>query len=444
MHTLSQRLVAILVVGLLCGQSIAQDNGAGGIQPALQAGPAITPPGTPPANGAGVVPGAGAAAQPAGQKTQSSSKPQSVTDLTVDLANPERMEAVTPGAYRLKLINKLPMADYEISSKVISNAIPAPIDLSGKQTQPTPSPTQNPSCSPAQTAIVNTLKAAVCEQQVAQTLATVRSVLSASGCNDTEISGFQTDVADMTTRTDDNALPVVTDGDELTVTIVRGAFYGASQGACGNVQAGPAPNGLPGVTIASKPLGSWHFDFGKKQAQWLTYYGFNFTHAGDQSFYSKSNEGSNPVSYTITPQANRHSSDFSASIYLMRLPAEDGFTPKKILGWRENDWMGGLTAGLGFDFSNPTVFLGYGIGWGYNVMLTGGVVMHQETRLKGQYNAGQVITTNLTPDQLVDSTYKPAAYIGIAIRLGSNPFSGSNSSKSSTNSKTTTNQNTGS
>lgn len=442
MRTALPRLVVVLVVGLVSGKCIAQS----------QSGPPSAPPGTPGAHNSGSVPDSGnTPVNPSdSKKDKSGSKSQSITDLVIDLANPEPTSAVTPGAYRLKLINKLPMADYQITSKVTSNAIPPPIDLSGKQSQPTPSPSpENKALSPCQqqeALITQALNGAMCESQVAEKLGTVRSVLTATSCTDSEISAFQSDLADMTTRTDGNALPVVADGDELDVKIARDAFYtqAKASGKCQSETIGPPPNGLSGSTVASRPLGTWHFDFGKKQAQWLTYYGFNFTHNGDDSYYSKANQGSNPASYTITAEANRQSSNFSASIYVMRLPAEDGFTFKKILGWREDDWMGGLTAGLGFDFSNPTVFLGYGVGWGYNVIVTAGVEMQQVTRLKGQYNAGDVITTNLTPDQLVDSTYRPQAYIGIAIRLGSNPFNGSNSSKSSTTSKTTTSNKSGS
>ncbi|MGH8235589.1 MAG: hypothetical protein ACREXP_01055 [Steroidobacteraceae bacterium] len=82
---------------------------------------------------------------------------------------------------------------------------------------------------------------------------------------------------------------------------------------------------------------------------------------------------------------------------------------------------------MGFDFDSPTVFLGYGVGWGYNVMLTAGAIMHKEKRLKGQYDANDVVSENLTADQLLDSTYKPRAYVGLAFRFGANPFSSSGS-----------------
>lgn len=376
-----------------------------------------------------------------GGQDNTNSKKSSIQDLTIDLAMPEPIAARAPGAYRLRLINKIPSAQYDITSNVTANAIPAPIDLSGSsKKQPTPKPEVDV-CSSAEQTLDNQLDAAMCETEVAQAVSIAPSFLKAQGCSATAIKDYQDKLTALTVREDTDALPVVADGDALDVTVSRGAFFSKATSrstTCTGESTAAAPAGATGLIVNARSLGGWHFDFGKKQAQWLTYYGFNFAKSRDDSYYSKSNAGSNPASYTITAQANRQSDSFSPSVYLLRIPAEEGFKGfGSLFGWHTSDVMGGVTAGLGFDFSNPTVFLGYGVGWGYNVMITGGVVMRQVTRLKGQYNVGDTITTNLTPDQFVDSTYKPQAFIGLAVRLGSNPFSAS-SSKSSTTSKSTT------
>jgi hypothetical protein len=172
-------------------------------------------------------------------------------------------------------------------------------------------------------------------------------------------------------------------------------------------------------------------------SQWLTFYGFNFVNSGDQNFFSKQLGSATPVTYAITQETNRNPWTFAPSVYFIWLPAKnfDSWVARPF-AWRDpsSDVFGGLSAGLGFDTSNPIVFAGYGIGWGYNVMATFGVVMHKEKRLSGQYIPGQVVTDNLTPDQLQQDTYRSRFYVGLAFRFGSNPFG---SSKSTTPAKAT-------
>lgn len=172
------------------------------------------------------------------------------------------------------------------------------------------------------------------------------------------------------------------------------------------------------VTISTPPLPS----------QWLTFYGFNYINSGDQTYFAKASGTTAPVTYTITPQANRNPWAFAPSIYFMWLPAKNFDNPlARAFAWRDtsSDVFGGVSAGLGFDTSNPIVFAGYGVGWGYNVMLTAGFVMHKEKRLDGQYMPGQVVTENLTADQLLQDTYRSRFYVGLAFRFGSNPFGSS-------------------
>jgi hypothetical protein len=163
-------------------------------------------------------------------------------------------------------------------------------------------------------------------------------------------------------------------------------------------------------------------------SQWLTFYGFNFINSGDQTFFSKQTGTTPTVSYTITPAASRNPWVFAPSVYFIWLPSKN-FDSKfaRFFAWRNSkgDVFGGTTAGLGFDSSNPIVFAGYGVGWGYNVLATVGVVMHKEKRLNGQYSPNQVVTENLSSDLLLQDTYKSRFYVGLAFRFGSNPFASS-------------------
>ena len=203
-----------------------------------------------------------------------------------------------------------------------------------------------------------------------------------------------------------------------------------------------------GTMVTEKVIGRYVIATAPQPSQWLVFYGANFINTADQQFYSNANAGTKPATYTITRQANRSSRQFAPSVSFMWLPAQNfacdaahwlGGCVGRAAAWRgeTSDIFGGLSAGLGFGTSNntanPVVFLGYGVGWGYNVLVAAGVAMHQEKRLVGQYNSGQVISENLTPDQLAQSAYRPGFFIGIAFRFGSNPFgSKSDTTKTST------------
>jgi hypothetical protein len=359
------------------------------------------------------------------------------TYLTVDLASGGDAFVIDAGQYTLKFINRLPIAQYSPTTKLFDRSIPAPFDVpgAGKGTPPAPTPYSSPACDTRITSMTNSLNGMTCEAEVSQLRATYTSQLTSLRCTALDIKQFSDTFSGLTESTEPNPLPALSDGDRLVITVKRSNIITASTQlgtVCGRDKMTLTADGSGRHTIPERILGPWQIDVGKTQAQWLTFYGFNFASSGNQDYFSKTNTGTNPTTYTITRKTSTHGSAFSPSVYFIRIPGDDGFNDwAKIVGWRSGDLMGGLTAGVGFDFDKPTLFLGYGFGWGYNVMLTAGVVMHKEDRLNGQYAAGQVVAENLTSDQLIDSTYKPRAYVGLAFRFGSNPFS-SSSSKPST------------
>ena len=362
--------------------------------------------------------------------------------LTIDAASNGDKTVIDAGQYTLKYINQLPIAQYTRSLKLMNNSVPAPFDLPGAlgtKAPPKPTPLSTAACDKQYTDLEKTLNGMMCEAQVSQLRAVAASQLASMGCNASDIRQYTDKFSELTEYTSPNPLPAMVSGDRLTVTIGRGPVITASKqldAACGGEKMTPTADGSGRSTLASRTLGTWEFNVGKLEAQWLTYYGFNFAPSGNEDYFSKTNTAVTPATYTITRKNATHGSAFSASIYFMRIPAEDGFTDwTKFAGWRSSDLMGGLTAGVGFDFDNPTVFFGYGVGWGYNVLLTAGVVMHKENRLNGQYTSGQIIAENLTSDQLTDSTYKPRAYVGLAFRFGSNPFSSSKTAAPATTTK---------
>jgi hypothetical protein len=83
----------------------------------------------------------------------------------------------------------------------------------------------------------------------------------------------------------------------------------------------------------------------------------------------------------------------------------------------------GPAAGLGFEDERPAVF--GGLHWTYrdNLALFVGPIFREEERLRAQYELGQDLPADLTPDQLVEKRYDVGAWIGIGLRLDKNPFS---------------------
>ena len=325
--------------------------------------------------------------------------------LTIDLANLPNKTVVAPGAYKVRLVNRLVGVPYQVDTSIRTSRIAQPFDVKVLQLGKAAFPT----CEEDVNDLKKKLLALTCERDVAQLRLTYVNDLPS--CNATQRAEFGLWL-EAATQWEGPPLPTLTEGDTLTASVKRSKVGSESdERRCGNKASQQA--GL------LREMGDWVFQAGEEQAQWLTFYGFNFADSGNEDFFSKANAGSDPATFTITKKADRDDNAFSPSVYFMRLPGGDD---DQWYSWRTDDSFGGITAGLGFDLDNPTVFLGYGWGWGYNIMLTSGVIMHKENRLNGQYHAGDVVAENLTADQLADSTYKPRLYVGVAFRFGSNPF----------------------
>jgi hypothetical protein len=52
-----------------------------------------------------------------------------------------------------------------------------------------------------------------------------------------------------------------------------------------------------------------------------------------------------------------------------------------------------------------------------NIGLVGGIALHQETRLRGEYDPGQVVSENLTSDALEEKVNKTTWFLGITYRF---------------------------
>jgi hypothetical protein len=139
---------------------------------------------------------------------------------------------------------------------------------------------------------------------------------------------------------------------------------------------------------------------------WGISYGFTFVPNEDEEFFSKQQgEG-----FVITRESNREDLDFAPSVMFSWLPYNQ----------RAKTWANGFTTGLGFDLDDPVLFAGWGLTYAENVTLTAGLIIHSQSRLAGRFNEGDIINENLESSQLLEETFAPNIYFGVAFRFGHN------------------------
>ncbi|MCP4203771.1 MAG: hypothetical protein GY769_17775 [bacterium] len=165
------------------------------------------------------------------------------------------------------------------------------------------------------------------------------------------------------------------------------------------------------ITVDRDGHDEWVFEFTSvEDRQWLVHYGFSFLPDEDEEFFSKAETGG--TGFVVTPVADNDDLEFEPVVAF-------SYTPKGSLGKPSRPK---FTAGLGADIDERLVFAGASWIIGDNVSLFVGAAGHEQTRLKGIYEVGQVLKETLQSDQLVDETFDVNALVGIGFRFNSNPF----------------------
>lgn len=149
------------------------------------------------------------------------------------------------------------------------------------------------------------------------------------------------------------------------------------------------------------------------RGKFFTSYGFLFIPTVEKELFSKAT--STAGDFVITRKADRKNFDFAPSVLFTWLSTADQASPRPLVR---------PTLGLGFDLSTPVVFAGVSLTYNINLALVGGVVMHQQRHLSGEFNEGQTIHENLSSEKLTSTTYKPNWFFGVAFRFDTVPFSG--------------------
>jgi len=144
---------------------------------------------------------------------------------------------------------------------------------------------------------------------------------------------------------------------------------------------------------------------------WRTMYGFMFTPNRDETYFAKA-EGDK---FRVTKQfVGEREYNFVPSVFWSWMPT----------AW-ESWWLTpSLTGGLGFDKSNPAVFLGGSFAYNHNIALVVGYVAQRQKRLNANYDPANLplVESALTGDQLSRDAYRPNVFFGVSFRFSANPF----------------------
>lgn len=309
-------------------------------------------------------------------------------DFTIDLATEKSVtRTVNPGgAIHLTVFNRVAAPPYVISTTRKSVEI--------KALKIPDSPPAAPSgdlCKDAPGAFFDAYVGKTKESDVAQLVAKTR--INTAGCSE-EVRKFLEQTIKANTTFDIDEEPLLS-GQELTVTISR------AQDKETLTWTFVASTGSPG-------------DF-------KILYGFNFIPAHDDHYFLAPTDDAKK--FKITKATRRERFDFAPSMF---------FTFQTEAGKRRPVDFAPV-AGLGFDMSNPVVFGGVTAIFRQNISLNVGIVVHQEKRLNGKYDAKDasrnIVAENLTDDQLYQKTYAPQFFVGVGFHFENNPFAKKNDEK---------------
>ena len=164
----------------------------------------------------------------------------------------------------------------------------------------------------------------------------------------------------------------------------------------------------------------WRYVFRTEpRGEWRTSYGFTFLPRAYPRYFTEQVED-DPTKFVVTEERGTGGRDpltnydFVPSILFTWLPSSA----------RYRNWHSGLTAGLGYDLDEVTVFGGFSTTYNENVTLVAGLAIHEQPRLNPQFDVGEVLTEDLDAEALHVNRYGPNVFFGISFRFGSNPFRG--------------------
>lgn len=142
---------------------------------------------------------------------------------------------------------------------------------------------------------------------------------------------------------------------------------------------------------------------------WTTTFGANtIFYTNRNKFVSQKTESGD---HSVVSVNDKNSMDLMPSVMFTFQNNQKSFSP-------------GITGGLGFNLQELAVFFGGSLGFGQNIILTGGVAVHKQSRPNTNFHEGQIIDSEITTDMLNEKQYRVNPFIGLSFRLNKNPFKG--------------------
>lgn len=157
----------------------------------------------------------------------------------------------------------------------------------------------------------------------------------------------------------------------------------------------------------------------RPRGDWLINYGFTFPYdiiKKERHFFAKPMSGDS--SYIITKKKNRSLFSYKPSIFFSWMPTQK---------FAKSNLAFGGTAGLGADTESVSIFGGASLFYNENVIITSGLVFHQQQFLRGEYKKDEIIETLLLEEQLHENRFTCDVFVAFSFRFNSNPFKNNNS-----------------
>ncbi|HEY0684574.1 MAG TPA: hypothetical protein VGD45_19715 [Steroidobacter sp.] len=166
------------------------------------------------------------------------------------------------------------------------------------------------------------------------------------------------------------------------------------------------------------------YNFYTPGSEWLISYGFTFVQNKDDDYFSTA-VGDPAGAFAITKGRSSDGYDFAPSIFFSRRTDDQ----------KEHAWCLDCRIvpafGVGTDFENVSVFLGLGLLYGDNIMVTLGGAVTQQAELRGKYRNGQIIQEELDEDQLTEKKWGGTVYFGLTFRFNADTLSALRGKKNS-------------
>jgi hypothetical protein len=306
-------------------------------------------------------------------------------NISVDLAAIGAMtRSVDPGALQIRLDNRLPNARYEITVRREFIPITAiSVGDIGSFIGLTPPSERSTACEPL-SAAVDGLWSATSESDIPVRRGTVEALIAAAECKDQAILARAAIVRDRTRY--DLAPITIRQSEKVTIAIKR------------NVGDGKSENWT--VILETDAKG-----------QWVTSYGFSFVPDQDELYNSVATDEEGK--YKIVKENHEWGlKKPMPSVYFSWMGADDRF--------KTGTWS--PTVGFGINESSPAIFTGVSYSFNHNLSFIFGAAVAPVRRLNGRYSVDQVISENLSQDQLLKTTYRPTLGLAVTLKFERNPF----------------------